>query len=295
MAVAHSFEYEKAESVADAVALLQRYGPGTRILAGGTDLVAWVREEVVTPPALIDIKAVPELDRIELSDGILTIGARVTFNELIESDITAAFPLVREMAHKVASSGIRNRATAAGNICSAVPCCDMGPVLLAYDGEVLASGPNGERTIPAREWFVGPRQTSLQPDELVTALRLRMPEVSHAGCWAKLSRCKGEDLAQASVAVLVLEGFQFRIAFGSVAPTPLRATTVESLLNGHAPEADLLAQAVDEARRLIAPITDIRASKEYRAEMICVMLERALQAAMLRLDGKGPAYGTSVI
>jgi CO/xanthine dehydrogenase FAD-binding subunit len=296
MAIAHEFDYVKPPTLREAVRLLSRYGPRARALAGGTDLVGLISDGVMAPEALVDIKGVPGLDRIELKGGVLSIGALVTFSDLRESAVIAEkFPVIREMTGWVASVGIRNRATMVGNLCSAVPCCDSGAVLLVYDAAVMVTGPAGKRKVPLREWFLGPRKTVLRRGELATAVTVQLPKQEHGACFVKLRRYEGEDLAQASVTVLALAGNRYRISFGAVAPRPVAAEQIEALLEGQRLSDDLIQKAVQLVPEEIAPITDIRATKEYRAHMVGVMLARGLRAAVTRRDGAGPEYGTSLI
>jgi carbon-monoxide dehydrogenase medium subunit len=296
MAIAHQFDYVKPPTLREAVRLLARYGPRARALAGGTDLVGLISDGVAAPEAVVDIKGIPGLDRIEFKNGVLSIGALVTFSDLRESPIIARkFPVIREMTGWVASVGIRNRATMVGNLCSAVPCCDSGAVLLVYDAAVLVTGPAGKRKVPLREWFLGPRKTVLKRGEIATGITVSLPKQKHGACFVKLRRYEGEDLAQASVTVLALAGNRYRISFGSVAPRPIPAVRIEALLEGQALSDGLIQQAVRLVPAEIAPITDIRATKEYRLHMVGVMLERGLRAAFARLAGSGPAYGTSLI
>ena len=296
MAIAHQFEYVKPHTLREAVGILGRYGNRARALAGGTDLVGLISEGMAAPEAVVDIKGIAGLDRIEFKDGVLSIGALVTFSELRESPIIAKkFPVIREMTGWVASVGIRNRATMVGNLCSAVPCCDSGAVLLVYDAVVQVAGPKGKRKVPLREWFVGPRKTVLKRGEIATGVTVALPKKKHGACFVKLRRYEGEDLAQASVTVLALAGNCYRVAFGAVAPRPIAAERIEALLHGQPFSEGLIQQAVRLVPQEIAPITDIRATKEYRAHMIGVMLERGLRAAVGRLAGGGPEYGTSLI
>ncbi len=195
----------------------------------------------------------------------------------------------------LASAGIRNRATMVGNLCSAVPCCDSGPVLLVYDVFVLVTGPAGKRKVPLCDWFLGPRKTVLKRGEIATGVAVPLPKKRHAACFVKLRRYEGEDLAQASVTVLVLAGNDYHVSFGSVAPRPIRAGKIEALLAGQPLSDQLIQEAVRLVPETISPITDIRATKEYRTHMVGVMLERGLRAAVARLAGSGPAYGTSLI
>jgi CO/xanthine dehydrogenase FAD-binding subunit len=293
--IINEFEYCKPATISQTLKLLAKYKKSA-ILAGGTDLLNLLKDGSEQPEVVIDIKGLAGLRELSFAKGRLQIGALVTFSELIESEIVRRhFPLIMEMARTVGSPGIRNRATMVGNICSAVPCLDSGPLLLAYDAIVIATGTAGKREIPVGQWFLGPRKTDLKPGEMVSGLMLPIPEAKHAGCFIKLGRYAGEDLAQASVLTMALAGNRFRIAFGSVAPVPFRASRIEELLKGKELTARLLAEAKDLVTVSISPITDLRATKEYRLHMCRVMLERSLQASVERLAGKGPRYGEKLL
>jgi carbon-monoxide dehydrogenase medium subunit len=243
---------------------------------------------------VVDIKGIAGLDQIEFKNNVLSIGALVTFSDLLHAPVVAKkFPVIHDMAGWVASVGIRNRATMVGNLCSAVPCCDSGAVLLVYDAVVHVAGSAGKRKVPLREWFLGPRKTVLKRGEIATAVTVPLPKQKHGACFVKLRRYEGEDLAQASVTVLALPGNRYRISFGSVAPRPIPAERIETLLAGQPLSDDLLRQAVQLVPEVITPITDIRATKEYRAHMVGVMFERGLRAAVARQAGAGPAPWTS--
>jgi carbon-monoxide dehydrogenase medium subunit len=269
--------------------------PGSvRVLAGGTDLVAWLRDDAVAPDLVVDIKDIPDLRDIRLEGQTLHVGSLVTFTDLIESDLVAGHaPLLAEMSETVASPGIRNRATMAGNICSAVPSCDAGPVLLAYDTTVHVTGPNGTRSIDINDWFTGLRETSRTEDEVVTHLTIEVPK--HGGVYVKLMRYAGEDLAQAAVGIVVYPNLDYRVAFGAVAPTPIRSAAIEAELRGHELDDALIDKVVAMVPGEISPITDMRATADYRTHITGVMLRRGLVAAVERLEGKGPDYGTRLI
>lgn len=294
MVIAHEFDYRRPTSLAEAIGVLSDYPGSVRVLAGGTDLVAWLRDDAVSPDLLIDIKGVPGLGDISLDGDTLGIGSLVTFTELIESDLIAEYlPLLAEMAETVGSTGIRNRATLVGNICSAVPSCDAGPVLLALEATVHLAGPGGERSVGISDWFVGPRQTARLDDEVVTRVTIKLRD--HGGVYVKLMRYAGEDLAQAAVCIVAYPGQAYRVAFGAVAPTPIRSTRIEAALNGKILDAGLVAEAVAMVADEISPITDMRASAEYRTRMTEVMVERGLWAATERLSGTGPEHGARLI
>ena len=292
--IAHEFAYQRPSTLEEATHILANHPGSVRVLAGGTDLVAWLRDDAATPDLVVDIKALPELGDISVEGSTLRIGSLVTFTDLIESELVAEHaPLLAEMAETVASPGIRNRATMVGNICSAVPSCDAGPVLLAYDTTVHVAGSDGARVIPIDKWFVGLRATARTDDEVVTHLEIALRD--HGGCYVKLMRYGGEDLAQAAVGIVVYPDDEYRVAFGAVAPTPIRASRVEEILRGRSLDDAAIADAVALVRDEISPITDMRATAEYRARMCEVMLARGLVAAVERLGGSGPAYGTRLI
>lgn len=296
MTIAHVFDYRRPATLAEAVAALAESDGEVRVLAGGTDLVAWLRDDLVAPDLVVDIKAIAGLDRIARADDRVSIGALVTFSDLLTSDVISRhLPVIGEMAATVGSTGIRNRATLVGNICSAVPSCDAGPVLLAYEATVDVVGPETTRSVPVAEWFRGPRETARGHDEIVTGVTIPIPEDGHGGAYPRLSRYRGEDLAQASLAVVATPDRRYRVAFGAVAPTPVRAVRIEALLQGHEPTTELIDEAVALVPEEISPITDVRGSKEYRLAMSEVMLRRGLRAAVERLEGRGPPYGAHLM
>jgi len=294
LVIAHEFDYRRPASLEEAIGVLSEYPGSARLLAGGTDLVAWLRDDAVAPDVVIDIKDVPGLGDITLEGDILRIGSLVTFTELIESDLVREHaPLLVEMAETVASTGIRNRATMVGNICSAVPSCDTGPVLLVYDTTVYLAGPGGERSLDINDWFIGLRETALSDDEVVTRVDIRIRH--HGGVYVKLMRYAGEDLAQAAVAVAVYPDNEYKVAFGAVAPTPFRSTRIEDALRGNPLDDALVADVVAMVDDETSPITDMRASAEYRTRMTEVMLERGLWEAIERFAGTGTTYGVRLI
>ena len=292
--IAKEFEYRRPTTLMEATKYLADHPGSVRILAGGTDLVAWLRDDAVAPDLVVDIKNIPDLHDIKVDGDTLHIGSLVTFTDLIESDLIKEHaPLLAEMAETVASPGIRNRATMVGNICSAVPSCDAGPVLLAFNTSVHLTGPTGERSVDINDWFVGLRQTARTDDEVVTHLTIKLRQ--HGGVYVKLMRYAGEDLAQAAVGIVVYPDHEYRVAFGAVAPTPIRSTRIEDALRGKPLDDAVIAEVVAMVPDEISPITDMRATAEYRTHVTKVMLKRGLVAAVERLVGSGPAYGTRLI
>ena len=290
------FDYYKPLTLKEATALYDRYGASSKLLLGGTDLVVLMSDGVVNPDVVIDLKGIEELKRLELKDGFLHIGARTTFSELIESSVVKEkFPIIWEASRFIASVGIRNKATLVGNICSAVPSADSAPALLVRDAVVVAVSEEGNREIPISEFFVGPRKTVLKKGEIVT--EIKVPEIKNkfGGSYIKLGRYSGEDLAQVGVATLAVEGNKYSVAFCAVAPVPVRATEVEEFLKGKEITDELLNEAKPIALKAISPISDVRASKEYRMRMSGVVFARSMKTSVLRLEGNGPEYGDRLV
>ncbi len=294
--ISHEFEYYKPKDFGELSELLIQYKTKAKILSGGTDLIVRIKDGFEFPEIVIDIKSISELKELKFDGKDLFIGATVTFNELIESDVVKEkFPLLWEAAKSVASTGIRNRATLAGNICSAVPSLDSGPALLVYEAEVILKSNNGERKVNINDFFLGPRKTVLKEDEFVYGVNVPLPQKKNGGSYVKLGRYNGEDLAQVGIGILILEGNEYRIAHCAVGPVAARAKKIEQLLNGKPLDDSLIEEAKKLIEQEISPITDIRATKEYRIHMAKVMFERGLKAAVNRMNGKGPDYGEKLI
>ncbi len=296
MRITQNFDYHRPQSVREVIDLLKQIPESAYILAGGTDLIVQLKEDLIRASALIDIKDIQELQRLEITDDELWIGATVTFNRLIEdSSVMERFPVVIEMAKTVGSAGLRNRATLVGNICSAVPSMDSASILLVYNAEVVVQSDTGQRIIPVSRWFVAPRKTALAGNEVVVGVKLSRPAQPHAACYLKLQRYRGEDLAQVGVAVLALQPSTWHVAWNAVGPVPTRSEKIEAVLNGN----QLTPSVIESARKLIpeeiSPISDIRASEKYRMQLAGVMLERCLKAAADRLNGNGPEYGARLV
>ncbi|MCX6267569.1 MAG: xanthine dehydrogenase family protein subunit M [Bacteroidetes bacterium] len=283
MAIPHEFAYEKPETLKLALQLLSDHGKNARLLAGGTDLANQMKQGFRVPQILIDIKGIHELEEIRMAGDQLYIGALATFTDLRNSRlIMEKVNILHEAAGMVASNGVRNRATMVGNICSAVACMDSATPLLVHESVVHTLSVNGEKKYRIQDWFVDNRKTAISEDEIVTHVSIPIPEKKYAGAYQKMMRYSGEDLSQANVSVLALSEKQFRVAFGSVGPIPKRSLKIEKLLNTEGVSTETIDKAKKMIETVIAPITDVRATKEYRMHMTKVMFERALLAAMER-------------
>ena len=280
----------------EASALLEESGAEAAPLAGGTDLLVELRSGDRTPAMVVDIKRVAELPpSIELVDGHLRIGATTTL-WAVERDETvrAAFPALAEAAATVGSVQIRNRATLAGNICHASPAADTPPALLVYGAEVTIAGPQGARRMPLSEFFLGPGVTVLGPGDLVTGVELPLPPRPCGAAFGRVTRRRGVDLATVNLACQVDAAGNTRVACGAVGPRPFLVSDHSGTLAdpgaSDAAKAALLRELLSRA----SPITDLRASREYRQAMLEVIGLRLLRACALQLaDGASePALST---
>jgi len=284
MPIAHDFTYVKPKSMDEAIDLLNQPDKRISILAGGTDLCNMLKNGFRVPDLMIDIKGLSELNVIKETGNEIFIGSLVTYTDLINSELVKQkLYILWEAAHLVASGGVRNRATMVGNICSAVACMDSASPLLVHSAFVHVKSKDGERKIAINDWFVDNKKTDCKNNEIVTGVTLQIPTQKYATVYQKQMRYSGEDLSQSNVGIMAMEDKTYRIAFGSVGPTPKRSLKIEHFLNGKELTDSVIAEARQMIETVIAPISDVRSSKEYRMQMTKVMFERGLRIAIERL------------
>lgn len=268
--------------------MLAEHGREAKLLAGGTDLLVLMRDRLVRPKYVIDIKGIEELHRFSWDEeNGLTIGAAVTLNELIASPVVKKrFPVLWKGASVLADPIIRGRATLVGNICNASPAADTAPALLVLNAEVIAVSEKGQRVIQIREFFKGVKRTALQEGEFVKAVRVPTPPDGTKSDYLKWGRTRGEDLAVVGVAALVSSSEErlVRVALSSVAPTPLLVPEVEEIFRQSGSLDEKIEKAVSVVRERISPISDVRASREYRLHMAGVLTRRILKQLLGVVD-----------
>lgn len=269
----------------DEVFRLLREEPAARLLNGGTDLLVGLRKGTVTTPLVIDLKRVADLDRgIAERGGVLRVGATTVLTDLVEDErVRRHFPALVEAALVVGSIQIRNRATLAGNLCNASPAADTATPLLVHGAVVELMGPSGARRVPLAEFLVGPGRTAMTDGELATAVELPIPDRPMGSAFARMTRRRGVDLATVNLCCSVAADGTTRFAFGAVGPRPFLATDETGLLAD--PEAGPADQdaALGRLTNQATPISNVRASREYRQAMLEVLSRRALEAARRRL------------
>jgi len=274
------FEYLKPDSIKETISILSQFGEKAQILNGGTDLIVEMRDKIIQPEYLVDIKAIPQLNRITYNkqDG-LNIGATVTLNEISNSKaVQTHYPILVKACKTVGSYQVRNRATLVGNICNASPAADTAPPLLVLEAKVNIIGPTGEKIVPINQFFTGVKKNILKKGEIVTSITIPPIKDKWTGVYLKQGRRKDVDLATVGVAVVCIRD-EVRIALGAVAPVPVRAFKTEELLKGKIIDESLLEKAGKSALTEVSPISDVRSSQEYREEIIKVLVRRAILQA----------------
>ncbi len=282
------FRYLAPRRLDEALSLLT---PGAVPLAGGTDLFLRMERRQTQPDTVVDLKRIPDMDRTEVVDGVVRIGALALMDSLAASSlIQEQFEALAQSARVVGSTQTRNRATLGGNLANASPAADTATPLMALGARVEAGGADGTREMAVEELFLGPGTTTLRDGELLTAVFVpTMP--ARAG--SAFQRCvrTAMDIAVVNCAAFVrLDASgaiaDARIALGAVGPTPLRAPAAEGRLKGRHLDSGVAAEAAECAAEEARPIDDVRASADYRREMVRVLTRRAVEGAVRRAQGE---------
>ncbi len=278
-------EYINATSIEEVVGILAQKGPAARIVAGGTDLILELERGLRTGiETVIDITRLPGLDRIVLDeDGVIHLGALVTHNDCAASKMLRekAYPLARA-AWEVGAPQIRNRGTVAGNLITASPANDTITPLMALDASVVLKSVRGERVVRLQDFYTGVRKNVMQPDEMLVEIFFKGLDATHKATFVKVALRRAQAISVINVAIVLRLAAntvqQAAITLGAVAPTILHAAEAETFLVGQALTDEVIARAAELARDAAKPIDDIRASADYRREMVRVFTGRGLKA-----------------
>ena len=271
--------YIKIGSVEKLLQSLQ--DPGAVILCGGTDLVVKMRQGLLSAKTLLDISDLDQLREIRQERGCIEIGAAVTFSQIIEEAIIGEqIPILAMGLRKLGSTQIRNRGTIGGNLVNASPAADSAIPLLLLDAEVIIADPTGERRVQLEDFLCGPGKTILKQGEFLSGIRVPIPDPELLPFFHKVGRRKALTIAIASLGALLRmkDGVmdEIRVAAGSVAPVPLRLHRIETMLVGRRLTPQLIKQAQKIVPQCISPMTDLRATADYRYQVISDLLARLL-------------------
>jgi carbon-monoxide dehydrogenase medium subunit len=279
------FDYVAPDSLDEALRLLAEGGGEAKILAGGHSLLPMMKLRLAQPATLIDLRKVPGLDEIKVSGDGVTIGAMVTHAQIAASpEIRRALPILSETADKIGDLQVRNRGTIGGSLAHADPAGDLPATFLALEGEIVARGPGGERTIKAADFFVDILTTALAEDEIVTQVRFSALAAQTGSAYLKFDHPASHYALTGAAAVVTVgddgKVQRARIGVTGVGPKAYRAESVEQALVGKGAEA--ASDAASTAADGIDCNDDIHASAEYRAHLARVFTRRAIEAAIER-------------
>jgi carbon-monoxide dehydrogenase medium subunit len=278
-------EYERATSVRNAIELLEKYGPETRLLAGGHSLLPMMKLRLANPERLIDINDLDELSYIREADGEIRIGAMTRHRELLESEPLARhFPLFGDAERVIADPPVRNRGTIGGSLAQADAAEDLSAVCSALKANVVIAGSDGERVVSMDDFHVGPYMTAIQDGQILTEIRLPM-RPGGGSAHEKVERRAGDWAIVAVSAALWLEGGRIAdagVALSAAGPTTIHATRSEELLRGKEPSEELFAEAGGLAAEDCSPIADGRGPVDYKRHLADVLTRRALGRAAER-------------
>jgi carbon-monoxide dehydrogenase medium subunit len=281
-----AFDYHAPRSVADALRLLGELGPDAKLLAGGHSLLPMMKLRFAQPSHLVDLGKVAELRGIVQVGDQVHIGAMTTEHELLNSALLAQkLPLLVEGASLVADPQVRYKGTIGGDIAHGDPGNDHPALMLALDASFVLAGPRSERTVKADGFFQGMYATLLEPDEILTQIRVPLPAAGSGWSYSKFKRKTGDFATAATAVMLRMDGAkvaQVRIALTNVAATALRAEAAEASLLGKAIDDASLKEAARLAISICDPVADQRGDADYKRAMCGEMTRRALQAAMAR-------------
>jgi aerobic carbon-monoxide dehydrogenase medium subunit len=292
MQVPAHVDYERAATVDHAVALLVRYGPEARVLAGGHSLIPMMKLRLAQPDILIDINGLTELRYLRIAGGELCIGALTRHVDLLESAAVGEhFAILHDAERVIADPVVRNWGTVGGSLCQADPSEDLSAAFAALKGTMVIRGPDGMRTVPARDFHTGPYQTVVAPAELLTEIRLPVRSTGRAGAartgsaYLKVARRAGDWPVGAAGAAVRLEGdiiTDAGIGLTALGAEHFAAAAAEDYLTGRQPAEEHLARAGELAAEHCAPVTDQRGPADYKLHLARELTTRVLRIAVTR-------------
>jgi probable selenate reductase FAD-binding subunit len=284
------YEYLMPATLGEAISNFRDHTGDAKYIAGGTELMHEIKAGKMRPQCLISLRHIKELGQIKKKEGKLRIGSMVTHRELeLATALKGKFAGLVDAVSNIGTVQIRNVGTIGGNLCNASPAADSAPPLLVLDSHVILADVDKSRSLPIEDFFKGVNETTLTDNELLAEIVVPYPDEGSGSAFMKNIRA-GADIAKINCAVLVKRQDDIcqtcRIAFGSVAPTPIRIKTVEAFLKGKKVNEALIKSAGDMVSKEIKPITDIRSTAEYRRDVSKVMFRDVFFKAWQRAGGE---------
>ena len=283
------FQYLAPRKLDEAAVLMAEHAGSAQLLAGGTDLLIFMRNGRKSPDVIIDAKYIPELTQLDLDADRLTIGAAVSCRAVWENrGVCEKFPALEDAATLIGGIQIQGRATFGGNLCNAAPSADTVPPVIVYGASAHIVSARGERDVPVEEICTGPGRTSLADDEILVSLSIPAPAANSGAAFLRFIPRNEMDIAVANAAARVDldetgENFKTaRIAVGAVAPVPLFVEAAGAALSGKPVNDGSIAEAAGIAREAATPINDMRGTIEHRKQLVEVLTTRALRRAIAR-------------
>jgi carbon-monoxide dehydrogenase medium subunit len=287
MQVPAHFEYERATSVEHALALLAKFGPESRVLAGGHSLIPMMKLRLAQPETLIDINDLTELGFLRVTGGELQIGALTRHAELLAApEAGRHFPILHDAERRIADPVVRNRGTVGGSLCQADPSEDLSAAFAAIRATMVIQGPDGSRTVPAREFHLGPYETVIAPGELLTEIRVPILPGGGGSAYVKVDRRAGDWPVGAAGAALWLDGDTITgagIGLAAVGAPHFSAAEAEEALRGAAPTEESFARAGQIAAEHCRPPSDQRGPADYKRHLAAELTVRSLRLALTRV------------
>ncbi|HZD52507.1 MAG TPA: xanthine dehydrogenase family protein subunit M [Woeseiaceae bacterium] len=284
-----AFNYHRPETVDQAIGLLSSLGEDARLLAGGQTLLVLMKLRFEEPSDVIDIGRLPGLDAIDDTGGVVSIGALATHRRIAESSLAAAVPIVGDCANGIADNQVRSRGTIGGSLASGDPSCDWPALLHTLDAEVLCKGPGGARTLDINGFVEDLYETVLEPGEMITGVRFKMPRPGTGGAYCAFKRSAPAYPTISAGVQLALDDGRIesaRIALGSAGLTPVRARAAEDELTGRAPDDAVVDKAATAAAAAADPVGDQRGSPAFKRRLIAALVQRAVHIALRRAAGE---------
>ena len=283
------FEYHAPTTLHDAVALLNQLGDEAKLLAGGHSLLPMMKMRFAEPPHLIDLNRIEQLRGIKESGGVITIGAMTVENEILNSALLKEkASLLPKAVKMIADPQVRNRGTIGGDIAHGDPANDHPAIMMAMDATFVVTGPDGQRSVKAVDFFHGTYMTDLAENEILTEIQIQALSPKTGTAYNKLKRKTGDWATAAAAVVMQMDGEKVsmvRIGLTNVADTAIRAYDAEKLLLGQTLSAETLSQVAAAVTAICNPAEDLRGDAEYKTAMAGEMTKRALLEAASQLRG----------